>query len=127
MRQHFLLGEVSKVLGRKPHHVTHALTTGQVAEPEQRLGNKRLFTADDIQSLARHFRVTPDWSAVDAAPTDSHAKPPEGLALRPPFEVIRVGETCHEIKDGGGEVFGWTTDRGHALVVAGLLEAAARG
>ena len=33
MREHFLLGEVSKVLGRQPHHVAHVLTTGKVPEP----------------------------------------------------------------------------------------------
>jgi MerR HTH family regulatory protein len=127
MREHYLLGEVSRVLGRKPHVVTHLLTSGKIPEPQVRIANKRLFTVEDVERLARHLRVALDWSAVNAAPVDAEAVKPERLTLRPPFEVISVGETGHEIRDGNGELFAWTPDRGHALVVAGLLEAAARG
>jgi hypothetical protein len=127
MRDHFLLGEVGKVLGRQPHHITHVLTTGKVPEPQARIANKRLLVPEDVERLARHFRVAPNWSALEPAPTDADTKPPQRLTLRPPFQVIQSGETCHEIKDCNGEVFGWATDRGRALVVAGLLEAAARG
>jgi hypothetical protein len=127
MKQHYLLGEVSRALGRKPYHVTHVLTTGKVPEPALRIGNKRLFTAEDVERLARHFRVGPDWSAVEVTPSNSEANAPEGLTLRPPFEVVSTGETGHEIRDADGGVFAWAADRGHALVLAGLLEAAARG
>ena len=127
MRDHFLLGEVGKVLGRKPHQIVHLLTTGKIPEPQLRIANKRLFVPEDVERLARHFRVAPNWAALEPAPTDADTKPPERLRLRPPFEVIQSGETCHEIKDGNGEVFGWAWDRGHAMVLAGLLEAAARG
>jgi hypothetical protein len=41
--------------------------------------------------------------------------------------VYQVGETGHEIRDSDGQVFAWASDRGRALVLAGLLEAAARG
>jgi hypothetical protein len=47
-----------------------------------------------------------------------------GLRLKPPFEVTSLGRTCHEVRDGGGEVFAWCPDRPRALVMAGLLEAA---
>jgi hypothetical protein len=127
MRDHFLLGEVSKVLGRKPYHVTHVLTTGKVPEPALRIGNKRLFTAEDVERLAQHFRVSPNWSAVEVPPSNILGEAPDRLRLRPPFEVIQMGEMGHEIRDGDGEVFAWAADRGHALVVAGLLDAAARG
>ena len=127
MKQHYLLGEVSKALGRKPYHVTHVLTTGKVPEPALRIANKRLFTVEDVERLARYFRVSPDWSAVEVTPSKSEANAPEGLTLRPPFEVVSTGETGHEIRDGDGILFAWTSDRGHALVLAGLLEAAVRG
>ena len=127
MREHFLLGEVSKVLGRQPHHVTHVLTTGKVPEPALRIGNKRLFTKDDVLSLARHFGVAPNWPALEPASSDTEAPAAVGVTLRPPFEVVSTGETGHEIKDADGEVFGWASDRGKALVMAGLLETAARG
>jgi len=127
MKQHYLLGEVSKALGRKPYHVTHVLTTGKVPEPALRIGNKRLFTVEDVERLARHFRVIPDWSAVEVTPSNTEAEAPERLTLRPPFEVLQVGETGHEVRDAEGEVFAWAPDRGRALLVAGLLEAATRG
>jgi hypothetical protein len=127
MREHFLLGEVAKALGRKPYHVTHVLTTGKVSEPALRIGNKRLFNVEDVERLAHYFRVTPNWGSVEPAPANVYTKPPERLTLRPPFEVLSTGETCHEIRDGDGHVFGWTGDRGKALVLAGLLEAAVQG
>lgn len=52
MREHYLLGEVARVLGRKPHHVTHVLVSGQVPEPQTRIANKRLFTTEDVGRLA---------------------------------------------------------------------------
>jgi hypothetical protein len=127
MREHYLLGEVSRALGRKPYHVTHVLTTGKVPEPALRIANKRLFTAEDVERLARHFRVSPDWGAIETATPASDDKAPERLTLRPPFEVLQVGETGHEIRDAEGEIFAWATDRGRAMVLAGLLEAATRG
>lgn len=127
MKGYFLLGEVSRVLGRKPHQIVHLLVTGKIPEPHQRIGNKRLFTADDVSSLARHFKVAPDWNHVSQISSEASTKAPERLVLRPPFEVIQDGETSHLIKDGEGEIFGWAWDRGHALIMAGLLDAAARG
>jgi hypothetical protein len=82
---------------------------------------------EDVERLARHFRVSPDWPAVEVTPSNTEANAPEGLTLRPPFEVVSTGETGHEIRDADGVVFGWTGDRAKAMVVAGLLEAAARG
>ena len=127
MKEHYLLGEVSRVLGRKPYHVTHVLTTGKVPEPALRIGNKRLFAVEDVERLAQHFRVSPDWGAIETGRPASDDKAPERLTLRPPFEVVRVSETGHEVRDGDGEVFAWTGDRAKALVMAGLLEAAVRG
>ena len=92
-----------------------------------RIANKRLFVLEDVERLARHFRVSTDWGAIETAPADADTKAPERLTLRLPFEVIQVSETGHEIRDGEGEVFAWAPDRGRALLVAGLLEAATRG
>jgi MerR HTH family regulatory protein len=127
MKEHYLLGEVAKILGRKPHQITHLLATGKIPEPAMRIANKRLFTTEDIGRLTRHFGVSPNWEAIEPVPADADADTSEHLTLRPPFDVNQVGETCHEIRDGGGEIFGWAWDRGHALILAGLLEAAARG
>jgi hypothetical protein len=121
------LGEVSKVLDRQPHHVTHVLSTGKIPEPKSRIANKRLFVREDIERLARHFKVAPNWAVLESAPADADAETPERLTLRPPFDVVSAGLTSHEIKDADGVIFGWAADRGRALVVAGLLEAATRG
>ena len=122
-----MLGEVAKLLDRKPHQITHLLTTGKVAEPAQRISNKRLFTEEDVARLARHFRVAPRWDAVETAPSDAEVKTDGRLILRPPFEVISAREGAHEVCDGDGQVFAWASERGRALVMAGLLEAAVRG
>ncbi len=127
MRDHFLLGEVAKVLGRRPHQIIHLLTSGKIAEPKARIANKRLFVPEDVVRLAHHFKVVPKWDVVEPAPADADEDTSERLRLRPPFEVVSTGQTAHEIKDGDGVVFGWAGDRSKALVLAGLLEAAARG
>lgn len=59
--------------------------------------------------------------------TKPERQSPERLTLRPPFEVVSTSETGHEVRDGDGQVFAWAPDRGRGLVLAGLLETAARG
>ena len=103
----FYLERSEKLSHRKPHQIVHLLTTGKIPEPEQRISNKRLFSAEDVERLARHFRVSPNWSAVKVPSSNTEAEAPEGLTLRPPFEVIQVSETGHEIRDGDGGVFAW--------------------
>ena len=48
----YLLGEVSRTLGCEPYRIVYLLTTGKVPEPRLRIGNRRLFTGDDIARLA---------------------------------------------------------------------------
>ena len=31
------------------------------------------------------------------------------MVLKPPYEVVQVSETGHEIRDGDGEVFAWAS------------------
>ena len=127
MEKHYLLGEVAKVLRRKPHQIVHLLTTGKIPEPQQRISNKRLFTAEDVIRLAVISGSLPIGLPSNLNCPDSDFKAPERLTLRPPFEVIQVGETGHEVRDGDGVLFAWAPDRGRGLVLAGLLEAATRG
>jgi hypothetical protein len=125
VEKHYVLAEVAKLLGRRPHQIIYLLTSGQIPEPAQRIANRRLFSAEDVTRLARHFTVSPKWTALDATGDGSRTSSLPGLVLKPPFDVLQVGETGHEVRDGDGEVFAWASDRGHALVLAGLLEAAA--
>lgn len=124
MTRQYLLGEVATILACRPHQIDYLLKTRQVPEPERRLANKRLFTELDVARLARKLRVEPDWSAVERASDAASPEPPEGLALRPPFEVVRSGESGCEVRDGEGAVFAWASDRARALIIAGLLEGA---
>lgn len=127
MKQHYLLNEVARILGCKQHHITYAITTKKVSEPETRVAGRRLFSAEDVMRIGKHLRASPNWDALDPPHAHDDAAPPARLSLRPPFEVLQVGETGHEVRDGDGTVFAWASDRGRALVLAGLLEAAARG
>jgi hypothetical protein len=124
---HFVLSNVAKILDRKPHQVTYALTSGAVPEPKDRLANRRLFTREDVTRLARHFKVAPAWSTVEVTHNGDEGDASPGLVLKAPYEVLQVSETGHEIRDGDGTLFAWAADRGRALLMAGLLEAAARG
>lgn len=59
----FSLRKVAKALGLKPYQVTYCLTAGHVPEP-QNVGNRRLFSAEDIERLAEHFGVNIDQSLL---------------------------------------------------------------
>ena len=68
MKEHYLLGEVSRVLGRKPHQIVHLLTSGKIPEPQVRIANKRLFVLEDIERLARHFLTVTDFGGIYRRP-----------------------------------------------------------
>ena len=127
MDDRYILSDVSSILGKKPHQVTYALTSRAVQEPEQRVANRRVFSRDDIARLARHFRVMPKWSVLEVIGNNAKDEASHGLVLRPPFEAVDSGTACCEVRDGEGIVFAWAADRAKAMVLAGLLEAAARG
>ncbi len=46
-----LLGDVSRLLHRRPHQIVYLLSSRQVPEPALRLGNRRVFTAQDVERL----------------------------------------------------------------------------
>jgi hypothetical protein len=127
MTKQYLLGEVAKILGCRPHRITYLITSGQAPEPEHRIANKRLFSESDILRLSRRLKVKPDWSAAGRDGDVGEPEPPVGLALTPPFEVVTTGESGHEVRDGDGAVFCRAADRARALVIAGFLESAVRG
>ena len=56
---HFTLGQISRLLGKKPHLITYAITSGHVPEPAMRIGNKRVFGEADLQT-ARPVLQHPD-------------------------------------------------------------------
>jgi hypothetical protein len=54
---YFTLCQVARILGKKPHLVVYAITSGHVPEPGLRIGNKRVFNREDVERLARHLRI----------------------------------------------------------------------
>lgn len=52
-----LLGDVARLLGCKPHRIVYSLTSGAVPEPAMRLGNRRLFTTEDIDRIAARLGI----------------------------------------------------------------------
>lgn len=57
MSQQMTLKDVARVLRVKPYRVDYALTNGLVEEPALRISNRRIFQAEDVERLARHFGV----------------------------------------------------------------------
>lgn len=55
--QYFSLGDVSRLLDVQPHRITYLLATRQVGEPSLRIGNKRVFTANDVAVIAAALKV----------------------------------------------------------------------
>jgi DNA-binding transcriptional MerR regulator len=55
IRKHYLLKDVARKLGIKPYRITYALSTRLVGEPSLRIGNKRVFSPEDVDRLAAHF------------------------------------------------------------------------
>lgn len=122
MQQYYTLGDVVRILGLKPHVVTYAITSGHIPEPSVRVGNKRIFTTDDVERMALHFRVTPRLLREDDA-ARGHGVDVEVLKLKKPFTVESIDEARYEVRDGDGAVYCRTGERSRALLIAGLLEA----
>ena len=110
MEKHYFLGEVAKLVGRKPHQIVHLLTTGKIPEP----------AAADFQQATIHEADVPagsafpggaKWAAMESTPMAVKVTASQGLVLRPPYEVVQVSEIGHEVRDGDGEIFAWAPDR----------------
>ena len=128
MQEYYTLRDVVRVLDLKPHVITYSISAGHLPEPPVRLGNKRVFSRLDVERMAEHFRVTPRWNSLRRG-DDTHTAlglEVKGLSLKKPFSVESSDEARHEVKDGDGAVYCWTTERATALLIAGLLESAVR-
>ena len=52
-----LLGDASRLLACRPYQIVYLISSGQVPEPALRIGNRRIFQADDIRRLAERLNV----------------------------------------------------------------------
>lgn len=54
-QQHYSLKEVAKIVGVKAHRIEYALRNGYLAEPVERVTNRRIFTIADLQAALMYF------------------------------------------------------------------------
>jgi hypothetical protein len=52
-----LLNDVARLLQRRPHQITYAISSQAVEDVSLRLGNRRIFRSDDVKRLAAYFGV----------------------------------------------------------------------
>jgi hypothetical protein len=53
----YLLKDVARILRCRPYQIAYLLSTRQVPEPALRIGNKRVFTAENIGRIAERLRI----------------------------------------------------------------------
>lgn len=56
-RKLYSIREVAKLLRKQPYQITYLLETSKVPEPKIRLGNRRAFDLDEVQSLLEYFEA----------------------------------------------------------------------
>ena len=52
-KEHHLLGEVAKEIGRKPFQIVYLLANGMIEEPKLRIGGRRIFSRQEIESIRK--------------------------------------------------------------------------
>ena len=52
-QQLYLIGDVSRMLGVPAHRIAYLFMTRKLAEPQLRLGNRRVFSRSDVQRVAK--------------------------------------------------------------------------
>lgn len=52
-QEHYLLGEVARLTGRKPFQILYMLTNGFIQEPKLRIGGRRIFSRDDVEVIRK--------------------------------------------------------------------------
>jgi hypothetical protein len=57
MSKFVLLSDVARLMKKRPHQITYAITSGLLPEPEMRIGGRRVFQAEDVERIARYFGV----------------------------------------------------------------------
>jgi len=53
----YLLSDVARLMRKRPHQITYAITSGLLPEPQMRIGGRRVFQDEDIQRIALYFGV----------------------------------------------------------------------
>ena len=51
----FILNEVAKIAGVKPHVVAYAISSQNLSEPKLRIAGKRIFSAQEVEAIKKYF------------------------------------------------------------------------
>ena len=54
-QKHFSLKEVADIVGVRPHRISYAVSNGFLTEPIERITNRRMFTASDVEAAKKYF------------------------------------------------------------------------
>jgi DNA-binding transcriptional MerR regulator len=57
MSKLYLLSDVARLMRKRPHQITYAITSGLLPEPKVRMGGRRVFQDEDIERIAQYFGV----------------------------------------------------------------------
>lgn len=57
MNQYYLLGDVARTLKVPPHRIVYLFSSGQLPEPEMRLGSRRIFQFPDLVRIADKLQI----------------------------------------------------------------------
>jgi DNA-binding transcriptional MerR regulator len=57
MGKMYLLSDVARLMNKRPHQITYAITSGLLPEPKVRMGGRRVFQEEDVQRIAQYFGV----------------------------------------------------------------------
>lgn len=60
IQKHFSLKEVAELVGTRPHRISYAISNGFLTEPVQRITNRRMFTAADVEAAKKYFAEKAD-------------------------------------------------------------------
>jgi DNA-binding transcriptional MerR regulator len=52
----YSLGEVARLVNVAPYRIAYAISVGALPDTEVRFNNKRCFSQEDVDRIARHFR-----------------------------------------------------------------------
>jgi DNA-binding transcriptional MerR regulator len=52
-QQLFLISDVARQLNVPPHRIAYLFMTRKLPEPQLRLGNRRIFTLEDVRKVAK--------------------------------------------------------------------------
>ena len=51
----FILSEVAKIAGVKPHVVAYGIAAGNISESKLRIAGKRIFSTKEVEAIKKYF------------------------------------------------------------------------